>query len=59
MIVSTSISILAAKENQGVYHKIKCLLSWELIILPGTQVEAMYDNNVYARNKGIWVTIEQ
>jgi uncharacterized protein YfaS (alpha-2-macroglobulin family) len=27
--------------------------------LPGTQVEAMYDNNFYARNKGIWVTIEQ
>ncbi|MEM7085885.1 MAG: MG2 domain-containing protein [Bacteroidota bacterium] len=27
--------------------------------LPGTQVEAMYDHNFYARNKGIWVTIEQ
>ncbi len=27
--------------------------------LPGTQVEAMYDSNYYARNKGIWVTIEQ
>ncbi|RMA66115.1 alpha-2-macroglobulin family protein [Ulvibacter antarcticus] len=27
--------------------------------LPGTQVEAMYDNNYYARNKGIWVTVEQ
>jgi hypothetical protein len=27
--------------------------------LPGTQVEAMYDNNYYARNKGMWVTIEQ
>lgn len=27
--------------------------------LPGTQVEAMYDNTFYARNKGIWVTIEQ
>ncbi|MBX2828779.1 MAG: hypothetical protein KTR22_11485 [Flavobacteriaceae bacterium] len=27
--------------------------------LPGTQVEAMYDNNFYARNKGIWVTVEQ
>ena len=26
--------------------------------LPGTQVEAMYDNTYYARNKGIWVTIE-
>ena len=27
--------------------------------LPGTQVEAMYDNNYYARDKGIWVTVEQ
>jgi len=27
--------------------------------LPGTQVEAMYNNNYYARNKGVWVTIEQ
>ncbi|WP_114490939.1 alpha-2-macroglobulin family protein [Candidatus Ulvibacter alkanivorans] len=27
--------------------------------LPGTQVEAMYDANYFARNKGIWVTIEQ
>jgi uncharacterized protein YfaS (alpha-2-macroglobulin family) len=27
--------------------------------LPGTQVEAMYDNEYYARNKGIWVTIEK
>ena len=27
--------------------------------LPGTQVEAMYDNNYYARNQGIWVTIEK
>ncbi|MBT0607069.1 alpha-2-macroglobulin family protein [Aequorivita echinoideorum] len=27
--------------------------------LPGTQVEAMYDNTYYARNKGMWVTIEQ
>ncbi|AFL80594.1 large extracellular alpha-helical protein [Aequorivita sublithincola DSM 14238] len=27
--------------------------------LPGTQVEAMYDNSYYARNNGMWVTIEQ
>lgn len=27
--------------------------------LPGTQVEAMYDNNYYARNKGKWVVIEK
>ncbi len=27
--------------------------------LPGTQVEAMYDNNYYARNSGVWVTVEQ
>jgi len=27
--------------------------------LPGTQVEAMYDNNYYARNKGQWVTVKQ
>ncbi|RMB56443.1 hypothetical protein EAX61_14495 [Dokdonia sinensis] len=27
--------------------------------LPGTQVEAMYDNNYYARNKGKWVEIEK
>ncbi|QIE60007.1 hypothetical protein G5B37_10660 [Rasiella rasia] len=27
--------------------------------LPGTQVEAMYDNNYYARNQGLWVTVEQ
>ena len=27
--------------------------------LPGTQVEAMYDSNYYARNKGIWVTVEK
>lgn len=27
--------------------------------LPGTQVEAMYDSNYYARNKGVWVTVEQ
>ena len=27
--------------------------------LPGTQVEAMYDNNYYARNKGMWVIIER
>ncbi|MCW5520916.1 hypothetical protein J1N09_13790 [Aureitalea sp. L0-47] len=27
--------------------------------LPGTQVEAMYDNTYYARNKGQWVTVEQ
>ncbi|HBR55269.1 MAG TPA: hypothetical protein DEA82_14225, partial [Flavobacteriaceae bacterium] len=27
--------------------------------LPGTQVEAMYDNNYYARNQGIWVTIDK
>ena len=26
--------------------------------LPGTQVEAMYDNAYYARNRGMWVTIE-
>ena len=26
--------------------------------LPGTQVEAMYDNSYYARNKGMWVKIE-
>lgn len=26
--------------------------------LPGTQVEGMYDNSYYARNKGMWVTIE-
>jgi len=26
--------------------------------LPGTQVEAMYDNNHYARNKGKWVVVE-
>lgn len=27
--------------------------------LSGTQVEAMYDNSYYARNKGMWVTVEQ
>ncbi|MCB0456826.1 MAG: hypothetical protein KDC91_03710, partial [Flavobacteriaceae bacterium] len=27
--------------------------------LPGTQTEAMYDNNYYARNKGQWITVEQ
>ena len=27
--------------------------------LPGSQSEAMYDNNYYARSKGQWVTIEQ
>lgn len=27
--------------------------------LPGTQVEAMYDNTYYARNKGNWVTIQK
>jgi hypothetical protein len=27
--------------------------------LPGTQVEAMYDNNYYARNSGVWVAVEQ
>jgi hypothetical protein len=27
--------------------------------LPGTQVEAMYDNSYYARNQGMWVTVEQ
>lgn len=27
--------------------------------LPGTQVEAMYDTNYYARNQGIWVEIAQ
>ena len=27
--------------------------------VPGTQVEAMYDNTYYARNQGIWVTVEQ
>jgi hypothetical protein len=27
--------------------------------LPGTQVEAMYDNNYYARNKGIWITVSK
>lgn len=27
--------------------------------LPGTQVEAMYDNNFYARSKGEWVSIEK
>jgi len=27
--------------------------------LPGTQVEAMYDNNYYARNKGRWVSVKQ
>ncbi|OAB80332.1 alpha-2-macroglobulin family protein [Cochleicola gelatinilyticus] len=27
--------------------------------LPGTQVEAMYDRNYYARNKGIWVEVVQ
>ncbi len=26
--------------------------------LPGTQVEVMYDNSYYARNKGMWVTVE-
>jgi len=27
--------------------------------LPGTQVEAMYDANYYARNQGIWITVTQ
>ncbi|GGG15601.1 membrane protein [Dokdonia pacifica] len=27
--------------------------------LPGTQVEAMYDNTYYARNKGAWVVIQK
>ncbi|RFN59273.1 alpha-2-macroglobulin family protein [Marixanthomonas ophiurae] len=27
--------------------------------LPGTQVEAMYDRNYYARNKGMWVEVEK
>ncbi len=27
--------------------------------LPGTQVEAMYDTNYYARNQGVWVTVAQ
>ncbi|MAP55757.1 MG2 domain-containing protein [Altibacter sp.] len=27
--------------------------------LPGTQVEAMYDNTYFARNKGMWVTVSQ
>jgi len=27
--------------------------------LPGTQVEAMYDNNYYARNQGVWIMVEQ
>ena len=27
--------------------------------LPGTQVEAMYNNNYYARNKGQWVTVKK
>ncbi|MBR9913614.1 MAG: hypothetical protein GYB32_02110 [Algicola sp.] len=27
--------------------------------LPGTQVEAMYDNDFFVRNKGQWVTIEK
>ena len=27
--------------------------------LPGTQLEAMYDGDYYARNKGMWVTVEQ
>ena len=27
--------------------------------LPGTQVEAMYDHQYYARNKGQWVTVQQ
>lgn len=26
--------------------------------LPGTQVEGMYDNSYYARNKGMWVKVE-
>ncbi|MCF6307534.1 MAG: MG2 domain-containing protein [Flavobacteriaceae bacterium] len=26
--------------------------------LPGTQTEAMYDNNYYARNKGKWIVVE-
>jgi len=27
--------------------------------LPGSQAEAMYDNNYYARNKGQWVSVEK
>jgi uncharacterized protein YfaS (alpha-2-macroglobulin family) len=27
--------------------------------LPGTQVEAMYDNNYYARDRGVWVMVKQ
>ncbi len=27
--------------------------------LPGTQVEAMYDANYYARNQGVWVEVSQ
>lgn len=27
--------------------------------LPGTQVEAMYDNTYYARNSGLWVSVEE
>jgi uncharacterized protein YfaS (alpha-2-macroglobulin family) len=27
--------------------------------LPGTQTEAMYDNTYYARNKGMWVVVEE
>jgi uncharacterized protein YfaS (alpha-2-macroglobulin family) len=27
--------------------------------LPGTQVEAMYDNTYYARNRGSWVEIQK
>ncbi len=49
---------LAAKKSKTFYVKLNASYLGTYY-LPGTQVEAMYDNNFYARNQGIWVTVEQ
>ncbi|WP_139853986.1 alpha-2-macroglobulin family protein [Aequorivita sinensis] len=47
------------KSNQTKTFTVKLNASYlGTYYLPGTQVEAMYDNSYYARNKGMWVTIE-
>lgn len=49
---------LAAKKSKTFHVKLNASYLGTYY-LPGTQVEAMYDNNFYARNQGIWVTVEK
>ncbi len=49
---------LAAKKSKTFTVKLNASFLGDYY-LPGTQVEAMYDNSFYARNKGKWISVVQ